>query len=369
MTKHFPGGGPQKDGEDPHFAYGREQVYPGGRFDRAPRAVQGRCWPPGRAQMMPYYGMPVGLTGSARSGSAFNKPVIDLLRERARLRRHHLHRLGPGVRRRGVRAADSRRARGASSTCPVEDRVALILEAGADQLGRRVLPGGRGRRWCVPDSVSEDRIDESVRRLLREKFLLGLFDERRYVDVEAASAIVGNDDFRAAGIAAQSAARDRPDQRRRSSPWPPGAAASTPRASTRRRVDDPADADVAILRLRAPYEQRGPGFEAFFHAGSLDFPADEIARITAIASAVPTILDVYLDRPGDPHAAGGDGRGGRRELRRRRRRRCSTRSPVAARGRLPFDLPRSMAAVEASREDVPFDTADPLFRFGHGLTV
>ncbi|WP_275087555.1 glycoside hydrolase family 3 N-terminal domain-containing protein, partial [Microbacterium sp. K19] len=23
MTKHFPGGGPQKDGEDPHFPYGR----------------------------------------------------------------------------------------------------------------------------------------------------------------------------------------------------------------------------------------------------------------------------------------------------------------------------------------------------------
>jgi beta-glucosidase len=26
-----------------------------------------------------------------------------------------------------------------------------------------------------------------------------------------------------------------------------------------------------------------------------------------------------------------------------------------------------MAAVVASRPDVPFDTADPLFRFGHGL--
>ena len=26
---HFPGGGPQKDGEDPHFAYGKDQVYPG----------------------------------------------------------------------------------------------------------------------------------------------------------------------------------------------------------------------------------------------------------------------------------------------------------------------------------------------------
>jgi beta-glucosidase len=36
-------------------------------------------------------------------------------------------------------------------------------------------------------------------------------------------------------------------------------------------------------------------------------------------------------------------------------------------GRLPFDLPRSLAAVAASRPDVPFDTAEPLFRFGHGL--
>ena len=33
MTKHFPGGGPQLDGEDPHFEYGREQVYPGDNFD------------------------------------------------------------------------------------------------------------------------------------------------------------------------------------------------------------------------------------------------------------------------------------------------------------------------------------------------
>lgn len=36
-------------------------------------------------------------------------------------------------------------------------------------------------------------------------------------------------------------------------------------------------------------------------------------------------------------------------------------------GALPFDPPSSMAAVAASREDVPFDTADPFFRFGHGL--
>jgi beta-glucosidase len=36
-------------------------------------------------------------------------------------------------------------------------------------------------------------------------------------------------------------------------------------------------------------------------------------------------------------------------------------------GRLPFDLPRSMAAVEAGLSDTPFDDPDPLFRYGHGL--
>ena len=40
---------------------------------------------------------------------------------------------------------------------------------------------------------------------------------------------------------------------------------------------------------------------------------------------------------------------------------------VAPEGNLPFDLPRSMDAVIASRSDVAFDTADPIFRFGHGL--
>ena len=36
-------------------------------------------------------------------------------------------------------------------------------------------------------------------------------------------------------------------------------------------------------------------------------------------------------------------------------------------GSLPMEQPSSMDAVVASRPDVPFDTADPLFPFGHGL--
>jgi beta-glucosidase len=34
-----------------------------------------------------------------------------------------------------------------------------------------------------------------------------------------------------------------------------------------------------------------------FHAGSLEFPAAERDHHAAICSAVPTIVDVYLDRP------------------------------------------------------------------------
>ena len=37
-------------------------------------------------------------------------------------------------------------------------------------------------------------------------------------------------------------------------------------------------------------------------------------------------------------------------------------------GKLPFEMPRSMEAVRAQRSDVPFDSKDPLFPFGFGLT-
>ena len=30
--KHFPGGGPQELGLDPHYAFGKNQVYPSGNF-------------------------------------------------------------------------------------------------------------------------------------------------------------------------------------------------------------------------------------------------------------------------------------------------------------------------------------------------
>ena len=42
---------------------------------------------------------------------------------------------------------------------------------------------------------------------------------------------------------------------------------------------------------------------------------------------------------------------------------------VEAEGKLPFELPSSMDAVRAQLEDVPGDSAEPLFAYGHGLSL
>jgi len=371
MVKHFPGGGPQKDGEDPHFAYGREQVYPGDAFELHLKPFEA-AFAAGVRQVMPYYGMPVG-THYEEVGFGFNKSVLTgLLRERFGFDGIVCTDWGLLTDSEIMGTPFPARAWGVEHLTPAE-RMAKTLDAGADQFG--------GERCTeillqlVADGVvAEDRLDVSARRLLREKFLLGLFDDP-YVDVDAADRIVGSPDFRAAGDAAQRAAitvlaaTD-------AVPFGPGPKLYVEgidadlAAQYGQVVATPGEADVAVLRLQAPYEQRGSMFENFFHAGSLDFPDEVVAHVAEVAAAVPTVVDVFLDRPailtplvelgvtvtgnwGASSAALLDVLSGR----------------AVARGRLPFDLPRSMAAVEASRPDVPFDTVDPLFRFGHGVDL
>ena len=36
-------------------------------------------------------------------------------------------------------------------------------------------------------------------------------------------------------------------------------------------------------------------------------------------------------------------------------------------GKLPFELPSSWEAVLEQFEDTPYDSKDPLYKFGHGL--
>ena len=371
MTKHFPGGGPQKDGEDPHFPYGREQVYPGGEFELHLKPFEDAL-AAGTRQMMPYYGMPVG-TEYEEVGFGFNKSVITgLLRERYGFD--------------GVVCTDwglisdseifgqpfPARAWGVEHLTPRE-RMKKVLDAGADQFGGEANPELL-LELVAEGEVTEARLDVSARRILREKFELGLF-ENPYVDEDAADDIVGRAEFRAAGEDAQRASITvlsnngaLPFARGRKL-YVEGIDAEVA-ASFGEVVETPGEADLAIIRLHAPFEERETMFENFFHAGSLAFSEQVVAHVREVADAVPTVVDVLADRPpiltpiveaaaavtvnwGASGAALLDVLSG----------------AFPAQGALPFDLPRSMAAVEASRPDVPFDTADPLFRFGHGLSL
>jgi hypothetical protein len=87
----------------------------------------------------------------------------------------------------------------------------------------------------------------------------------------------------------------------------------------------------------------------------------------AIALGVTRFVDVVLDRPAiltplvQPATAlvgtYGSGDGALFD---------SLTGAITPKGRLPFDIPRSMEAVRRHGEDIPgFD--DPLFRFGDGL--
>lgn len=375
MTKHFPGGGAQKDGTDPHFATGREQVYPGGQFDLHLKPFEAAL-AAGTRQMMPYYGMPVG-TEHEEVGFAFNKSVITgILRERMGFDGIVCTDWGLITDAEIMGQPYPARAWGVEHLSR-EERMLKLIDAGVDQFGGEsctdVLLG-----LVEEGRVTEERIDQSVRRLLREKFELGLFDSP-LVDATAADAIVGAEPWQAEGAAAQRAAITPLTNGANGVPALPLAPGQKLYVEGIDRdiaanygdlVDSPHEADVAIVRVGAPFDQANGIFESFFHQGSLEFPASEIERLAAIAEQAPLIVDVYLDRPAvltpivefAAAVLGSFGASGAAVL-------DVVTGRAESRGRLPFDLPRSMEAVEASHPDVPFDTKDPLFAWGHRVEI
>lgn len=376
MTKHFPGGGPQKDGEDPHFAYGREQVYPGENFDYHLIPFEA-AFDANTAMIMPYYGMPVG-TDHEEVGFAFSRGIITEL-----LREHY------GFD--GVVCTDwglltdinlggtdwVARAWGVEHLSRI-DRAKKALDAGVDQFGGEHCPE-LIIELVESGQINESRIDASVRRLLRDKFQLGLFDEP-YVDPINAQHIVGNPAFRAAGELAQRKSivllKNRQINTTQVLPLQgrsriyienvdPDVASQYGDV-----VDTVEEADFAILRLKTPYEPRNNIFmEAFFHAGDLDFKEPELSRILTILKVVPTIVDIYLDRPAVIPEIADDCHGlvanfGASDT--------AVLDVIFGRfkpsAHLPFELPSSMDAVQKQKSDVPYDSENPLFEYGFGLS-
>ncbi|MGF1701383.1 glycoside hydrolase family 3 C-terminal domain-containing protein [Photobacterium makurazakiensis] len=239
--KHFPGGGPQFLGADPHYFAGQHQSYPADKFDYHLKPFI-TAIDAGVAAIMPYYGIVGGGDWSIDSpdnetdldvgngqplgdllderdhytvrvanndystdvgqpagnvGVAFSKGILDdLLRKELGFSGVINSDTGiindPNNPHTDYEMMHNNRAWGLQDKNKTEQFV-IAIEAGTD-----VFSGFNRNdeiRTVVEQGlVTEARIDESVKRLLKVQFDLGLF-ENAYVDADKANSIVGNADF------------------------------------------------------------------------------------------------------------------------------------------------------------------------------
>ncbi len=193
-VKHFPGGGPQEAGLDPHYTFGKNQVYPAGKFALHVKPFKAAI-DAGVSSIMAYYGVPVGLTYEGVTydgiGMAFSPQIVtDLLRTKLGFQGYVNSDTG----------IITSRAWGFEKKS-VPERVAAAVNAGTDVLS------GFNTRKTITDLVqsglvSSARVDAAVSKLLYEQFALGLF-ENPYVDASAADGIVGKAQFREQALDAQ----------------------------------------------------------------------------------------------------------------------------------------------------------------------
>jgi len=181
--KHFPGGGPQEGGGDPHYTFGKNQVYPAGKFDYHLEPFKAAI-DAGASSIMAYYGIPVGQPYLPNNvGMAFSKGILtDLLRTLLKFR--------------GYVNSDTgiigERAWGLEDKT-LDEQILIAIDAGTD-----ILSGFSNNKQILDlvtsGKLSESRVNLSVTRLLKEQFELGLF-ENPYVDPNRAAYLVGNSFF------------------------------------------------------------------------------------------------------------------------------------------------------------------------------
>jgi beta-glucosidase len=377
-VKHFPGGGPQLDGEDPHFPYGREQVYPGGRFEDhlLPFRVAVEA---GAAAIMPYYGMPVDLDLNGQKvepvGFAFNRRLItELLREEMQFDGVVLSDFGLITDANVFGKPFPARAWGVEHL-DASERMARLFSAGVDQLGGESDTSGL-LRLLDEGKVDRARFRDAAARVVA--LTLDLFPDAVVSEVPDLGELQSRESIEL-GQRAQSRAItvlhvSDTDETALPLSGPRRVhlvdvdAAALPEGWVAATVEE---AEFALVRLSAPFEARDHFFlEASMEQGSLEFPADVVDGIAALGARLPVLLAVTLSRPAIltpllPYVTTVVADFG-----------ASDEALIAAltgkvipEGRLPFELPRSMEAVRASQPDAGSDTADPLFPIGAGLAL
>ncbi|MCU7550470.1 glycoside hydrolase family 3 C-terminal domain-containing protein [Chitinophagaceae bacterium LB-8] len=180
-TKHFPGGGAGEGGQDPHFEWGKYETFPGGMFENNLIPFKAAI-KAGTSSIMPYYSVPKD-TKYEKIAYAYNKVVIrDLLRDKLGFE--------------GIINSDTgpiEMMPWGAENLSITERYKRTLEAGVNLYSGTADPA-KLLETVKSGLVNRKLIDESVHKLLIEKFALGLF-ENPYVDEEAAERIAGNAKF------------------------------------------------------------------------------------------------------------------------------------------------------------------------------
>lgn len=182
--KHFPGGGPQELGYDPHYSFGKTQVYPGGAFEGHLLPFEAAI-DAGVSSIMPYYGVPMDVTHNGtdydETGFAFSDQITNgLLRDEMGFRGYVNSDTG----------IINDRAWGLEDLS-VPERVAAAINGGTDTLSG--FHDAATITDLVDDGlVTEERVTEAAQRLLTPMFEMGLF-ENPYSDPQHADATVGSE--------------------------------------------------------------------------------------------------------------------------------------------------------------------------------
>ena len=372
MVKHFSGGGPQENGRDAHFPPGH-QVYPGNNFKYHLIPFEKGAFAAGAAQVMPYYGLPVGQT-SEDVGFGYNKDIIT------GLLRNTYHFDGIVCTDWGL-LTDAKifgytlkpAAAHGVENLTTKQRIEKIINSGCDMFGGEALPN------LVVDlvkerKISEKRIDSSIRRILREKFRLGLFDHP-YID-PAGIKVINNANFAAKGIEAQQKSLVLLKNESNILPLKSSTKIFLEGFSKDETkgyanvVNSIEAADVIVLKIGTPDNAGTEKYflQKLFNHGSLAFSDKEEARLLKIIQSKPTITVINLQRPAVIPNINKSSKALIADF--------SSQDNVILdlimgkfkpSGKLPFELPSSMEEVLKQKEDVPYDTKNPLYKFGAGM--
>ncbi len=368
MVKHFPGGGPQENGLDPHLFSGRNQIYPGNMFDYHIKpfidAINNNL-----AVIMPYYGITVNQT-SENVAIGFNKDLLTTL-------------LRNELGYKGVICSDWGIINGRHwgvGDLSIEERYIKAIDAGIDQFG------GEKDTEVVIELVKKglmplSRIDASVKRILKNKFDLGLFDNP-YVEVDQVKSRVNTERNIKLGKEAQkqSMVLLKNDS---TLPLEKNINIFVDGFNTKsivhgNVVSDIKDADVIVSYVHTVFNGNQPSgidrlvdnvLSSIFPNQDLNFSPEILEKLDEFSSIKPLIVIVDLNRPAildsiNQMSSALVGTFGVDEsvifetL-------FGESKPT---GKLPFEIPSSMKEVNEQLEDVPDDTMNPTFKFGFGLT-